>query len=106
MGLNRLVFEKTDDLVGTHRDRRHQALGSGLLAVLSANEDSGPRTQWTCNYSMDSCKLDDIGDADTKYLGPEESLVGNGLQAVVVYGLGVSLHVRHASRPSSTNLLY
>ena len=85
MGLNRLVFEKADDLVCTHRDRRHQALGSGLLAVLAANKDAGSRTQWTCDHSMDSCELDDVGDTDTKYLGPEKSLVGNGLQAVVVY---------------------
>ena len=44
MRLNSLVLEETDDLVSSHRDRRHQAFGSGFSAVLTANEDSGARS--------------------------------------------------------------
>jgi hypothetical protein len=94
VGLDCLVFEKADDVVCTHRDRGHQTLRSGLLAVLTANEYSGPGTQWACDYCVRSSELDDIGDADTEQLGPEKSLVGDGLQAIVVCHARVSLHVR------------
>jgi hypothetical protein len=94
VGLNSLVFEKADDVVCTHRDRRHQVLRSGFLAVLAANENSSPGTQWTCNYGMYSCELNDIGNADTEQLGPEKSLIGNGLQAIVIYYRNVSLKKR------------